>query len=71
MPTTKKVPVQETDWEQLNTQNAIWLRDPKDITEGEYEKFYQAISKACHHLHGTESSYTLKLSMLHWQTNTC
>mmetsp|Transcript_14050 Transcript_14050/g.42403 ORF Transcript_14050/g.42403 Transcript_14050/m.42403 type:complete len:949 (-) Transcript_14050:289-3135(-) len=45
LPTTKKVPVQETDWEQLNTQNAIWLRDPKDITEGEYEKFYQAISK--------------------------
>ena len=35
----------ESDWEQLNTQNAIWLREPSDISELEYEKFYQAISK--------------------------
>ncbi len=35
----------ESDWEQLNTQNAIWLREPKEITDLEYEKFYQAISK--------------------------
>ncbi len=44
-PTSKKVTVPESDWEQLNTQNAIWLREPSDISELEYEKFYQAISK--------------------------
>jgi hypothetical protein len=45
-PTTKKITVTEHDWEQLNTQNAIWLRNPADVTPEEYEKFYKAISKA-------------------------
>lgn len=45
LPTTKKVTQTEQDWEQLNTQNAIWLRSPSDVSAEEYEKFYQAISK--------------------------
>lgn len=44
-PTTKKITVTEKDWEQLNTQNAIWLRSPSDVTTEEYEKFYKAVSK--------------------------
>lgn len=37
-----------SNWERLNTQNAIWLRDSNDVTDEEYEKFYQAMSKVCH-----------------------
>ena len=44
-PKMKKVKQKTEEWEQLNTQNAIWLRDPSDVTPEEYEKFYQAISK--------------------------
>jgi HSP90 family molecular chaperone len=50
-PTTKKVTVTEHDWEQLNTQNAIWLRSPSDVTAEEYEKFYKAISKVSDSAH--------------------
>ena len=44
-PKTKKVKQTTQEWEQLNTQNAIWLRDPSDVTPEEYEKFYQAVAK--------------------------
>jgi len=44
-PKTKKVKQTTEEWEQLNTQNAIWLRDPSDVTPEEYEKFYQAVAK--------------------------
>eukprot|EP00270_Netrium_digitus_P012098 TRINITY_DN38_c0_g1_i1.p1 TRINITY_DN38_c0_g1~~TRINITY_DN38_c0_g1_i1.p1 ORF type:complete len:894 (+),score=276.52 TRINITY_DN38_c0_g1_i1:247-2682(+) len=33
------------DWEVLNDVKAIWLRSPKDVTDEEYEKFYQSIAK--------------------------
>lgn len=45
LPTTKKEFVKESKWVQLNTQNAIWLREPRDISQADYEKFYQAVSK--------------------------
>ena len=49
-PKMKKVKQKTEEWEQLNTQNAIWLRDPSDVAAEEYEKFYQAIAKArCWH----------------------
>lgn len=37
-----------SEWERLNTQNAIWLRDSNDVTDEEYEKFYQAMSRVPH-----------------------
>ena len=45
LPTTKKEMVKQQNWEQLNTQNAIWLRSPSEVSSEEYENFYQAISK--------------------------
>lgn len=48
-PKTKFVTETKSEWERLNTQNAIWLRDPSDVTSEEYEKFYQAMSKVRGH----------------------
>merc|ERR1712036_166052 len=33
------------EWEQVNTQKAIWLRSKEDVTEEEYDEFYKSISK--------------------------
>ena len=33
------------EWEQVNTQKAIWLRVKEDVTEEEYNEFYKGISK--------------------------
>merc|ERR1711972_1216770 len=33
------------EWEQINTQKAIWLRAKEDVTDEEYTEFYKAISK--------------------------
>eukprot|EP00931_Biecheleriopsis_adriatica_P068563 TRINITY_DN424_c0_g1_i8.p1 TRINITY_DN424_c0_g1~~TRINITY_DN424_c0_g1_i8.p1 ORF type:complete len:810 (+),score=363.66 TRINITY_DN424_c0_g1_i8:69-2498(+) len=33
------------EWEQVNTQKAIWLRPKEDVTEEEYTEFYKSISK--------------------------
>jgi len=43
----KKVPKKKTvyEWEQVNTQKAIWLRAKEDVTEEEYNEFYKSISK--------------------------
>merc|ERR1712232_392815 len=43
----KKEPKKKTifEWEQVNTQKAIWLRAKEDVTEEEYTEFYKAISK--------------------------
>merc|ERR1712242_504799 len=43
----KKAPKKKTvfEWEQVNTQKAIWLRAKEDITEEEYTEFYKSISK--------------------------
>merc|ERR1712061_314724 len=44
---TKEVPKKKTvfEWEQVNTQKAIWLRAKEDVTEEEYTEFYKSISK--------------------------
>merc|ERR1712177_135127 len=43
----KKAPTKKTvyEWEQVNTQKAIWLRSKEDVTEEEYNEFYKSISK--------------------------
>jgi len=33
------------EWEQVNTQKAIWMRAKEDVTEEEYNEFYKSISK--------------------------
>merc|ERR1719453_2291825 len=33
------------EWEQVNTQKAIWLRAKEDVTEEEYNEFYKTITK--------------------------
>lgn len=35
-----------TEWELLNGNKAIWLRDPKEVEPEEYANFYTALSKA-------------------------
>merc|ERR1712161_102543 len=43
----EKKPTKKTvyEWEQVNTQKAIWLRPKEDVTEEEYTEFYKSISK--------------------------
>merc|ERR1711935_1215284 len=43
----KDAPTKKTvfEWEQVNTQKAIWLRAKEDVTEEEYNEFYKSISK--------------------------
>merc|ERR1712203_760914 len=42
----KDAPKKKTvyEWEQVNTQKAIWLRAKEDVTEEEYTEFYKSIS---------------------------
>merc|ERR1711904_24710 len=43
----EKKPKKKTvfEWEQVNTQKALWLRAKEDVTEEEYNEFYKAVSK--------------------------
>merc|ERR1712057_44881 len=43
----KKAPTKKTvyEWEQVNTQKAIWLRSKEEVTDDEYSEFYKGISK--------------------------
>merc|ERR1712093_122371 len=43
----EKKPTKKTvyEWEQVNTQKAIWLRAKEDVTEEEYNEFYKGLSK--------------------------
>ncbi|KAI8548949.1 hypothetical protein RHMOL_Rhmol07G0313200 [Rhododendron molle] len=44
-PKTKKVKETTHEWELLNDVKAIWLRNPKEVTEEEYTKFYHSLAK--------------------------
>ena len=54
-PKTKTIKEKVSEWERVNKNKAIWLRDAKDITKEEYNAFYQSLSKdstdAAAHIH--------------------
>jgi len=44
-PKKKKVQKKHWEWEQVNTQKAIWLRSKDQVTEEEYNEFYKQLTK--------------------------
>lgn len=46
-PKTKTTKETKWDWELLNDVKAVWLRNPKDVTAEEYDKFYHSLAKVC------------------------
>ncbi|CAL2233064.1 unnamed protein product [Prunus armeniaca] len=44
-PKTKKIKETTYEWELLNDVKAIWLRNPKEVTDEEYTKFYHSLAK--------------------------
>ncbi|KAI3648397.1 hypothetical protein MP228_006251 [Amoeboaphelidium protococcarum] len=43
--TTKEVERKYLDWELMNPSKPIWTRDPKNVTEKEYQEFYRQFGK--------------------------
>jgi heat shock protein 90kDa beta len=35
------------DWEHLNGNKALWLRNSKEVEDEEYNKFFSALNKVC------------------------
>ncbi|GER26614.1 heat shock protein 90 [Striga asiatica] len=44
-PKTKTVKKTTYEWELLNDMKAIWLRNPREVTDEEYTKFYHSLAK--------------------------
>merc|ERR1711935_566486 len=44
-PKTKKVNEEVVEWNQVNSETAIWTRSARDVEEEEYTRFYKTISK--------------------------
>merc|ERR1712057_119709 len=42
---TKKVSEEVVEWNQVNSEKAIWTKSPKDVDDDEYNRFYKTISK--------------------------
>jgi heat shock protein beta len=45
-PKTKTVPRTSKVWEVVNSAKPLWMRDPKEISDQEYEEFYKTTFKA-------------------------
>jgi hypothetical protein len=60
-PKTKTIKESKWDWELLNDVKAVWLRNPKDVTPEEYDKFYHSLAKV------NDLSRALKLHALCWK----
>ncbi|KAK9164493.1 hypothetical protein Syun_005395 [Stephania yunnanensis] len=56
-PKTKTIKEKTYDWELLNDVKAVWLRNPKEVTDEEYTKFYHSLAK------GLVDSDTLPLNV--------
>lgn len=46
-PKTKQVKETTYEWELLNDVKAVWLRNPKEVTDEEYNQFYHSLAKVC------------------------
>ena len=44
-PKMKTVPVTKEEYATMNSQKPVWLRQPKEVTEEEYQEFYKAAFK--------------------------
>merc|ERR1712072_125625 len=44
-PKTKKVNEEVVEWNQVNSETAIWTRSPREVEADEYDRFYKTISK--------------------------
>merc|ERR1719240_690555 len=44
-PKTKKVNEEVVEWNQVNSEKAIWTRSPRDVEDDDYNRFYKTISK--------------------------
>ena len=44
-PKTKTIKETQYDWELLNDSKAIWLRNPKEVDEEDYNAFYKSLTK--------------------------
>eukprot|EP00958_Prasinococcus_capsulatus_P029189 scaffold7377_cov389-Prasinococcus_capsulatus_cf.AAC.37 len=45
LPKTKTIKETQYDWELLNDSKAIWLRNPKEVEEDDYNSFYKSLTK--------------------------
>jgi len=70
---TKKITETRQEWDILNEQKAIWIKNKNDITEDEYNQFYKTITNdfedPCAKLHFNVEGSTIFNSILYLPNN--